>query len=291
MPTRSVLRSAVLRLLLLGLCTGALVAPLQAATKKPATVVRHDKLPLHLGSYGPRVVELQKLLDGEKKSVFKEIRPTLKTQPNGLFGQATEEALFALKYRLGYPDRFNHKGRAVAGTDFFSLMYGHSKRTLEMVGWAQIRIQAVEAGSTVLAQQIKRIETSQLGANENLGPNCGTRIDAYFRYFGIGCGLPWCAIFAQWSFARAGYKPPFANRSFGVIYIAQWARDHGYLNAKARVGSLVAFLDDGGHIGYVVKVLASGYVTDEGNSSNRVQQVYHPWSNRLRVFIDLPGVA
>lgn len=286
MPIRSVLRLAVLLAIIAGF---ACIAPPAHTAKTPVKAVSHDRLPLHLGSYGPRVVELQKLLSGAKKTVFREIRSTFKGAPNGLFGSKTEAALFAYKFRLGYPDRFNHKGHAVAGADFFSLLYGRSKRTLEMVGWAQIRIQAVEAGSTVLAQEIKRIEISQLGHTES-SPNCGPAIAAYFAYFQIGCGLPWCAIFQQWAFGKAGLKP-FANRSFFVQYIADWGRRNGYLNAKARVGSLVAFLDDGGHIGWVSKVLASGYVTIEGNSSNRVQQVYHPWNLRLRVFIDIPGVA
>lgn len=287
MPNRSVLRTAAILALMVGCATVS--APANAA-KKPA--VRHDKLPLHLGSYGPRVVELQKLLDGEKKTVFKEIKPTLHVKPNGLFGHATEDALYAYKYRLGYPDRFNHKDHAIAGPDFFQLLYGKQKRTLEMVGWAQIRIQAVEAGSTVLAQQIKRIEISQLGNREVPdGSNCGPTIDKYFSVFGIGCGLPWCEFAQQWSFAQAGYKPPFANRSFLVSYTADWARQHGYLRAKAKVGDLVAFLDDGGHIGFVSKVLASGYVTLEGNNGNAFREIYHPWNSRLRVFIALPGVA
>lgn len=277
---RSVLRRAVIAAILL------------AAFSTPAHAAKtNDKLPLHLGSHGPRVTELQQLLAGHDGNVFHGIKPLWKGKPNGLFGPKTEDTLYAYKFRLGYPDRFNRKGHAVAGADFFNLLHGKTKRTLEMVGWAALRLQAVEAGSTVLAQQIKRIENSQLGASETNGSNCGPLIDVYFRYFGIGCGLPWCEVFQQWAYASAGVKPPFANRSFLVSYTADWARQHGYLNAKARVGSLVAFLDDGGHIGYIVKVLASGYVSDEGNSDNRVQQVYHPWDSRLRVFIDVPGVA
>lgn len=277
------------------LATLAAIAAIGLLGIASPTTAKHvpppDRLPLHLGSHGPKVAELQQLLAGHDRNVFHGIKPLYRGKPNGLFGPATEAALYAYKYRLGYPDRFNHKGHALAGADFFNLLHGKTKRTLEMVGWAQVRLQAVEAGSTVLAQQIKKVEISQLGADENLGPNCGTRIDAYFRYFGIGCGLPWCAIFAQWAFAQAGYKPPFANRSFFVIYIADWSKQHGYLSAKAKVGDLVAYLDDGGHIGYVTKVLASGYVTVEGNNDNRVVESYHPWNFRLRVFIALPGVA
>lgn len=265
-----------------------LSSPATAATPKP---VRHDKLPLHLGSYGPKVVELQQLLAGKDGNVFHGVKPLYKGKPTGLLGAKTAADLYAYKYRVGYPDRFNHKAHPVAGADFFALLHGKQKRTLEMVGWAQVRLQAVEAGSTVLAQEIKKVEISQLGASETNHSNCGPAIDKYFSYFHLGCGLQWCALFQQWAFAQAGYKPPFANRSLFVQYIADWGRQHGYLNAKAKVGSLVAFLDDGGHIGWVSKVLASGYISIEGNSSDKVQEVFHPWNLRLRVFIDLPGVT
>lgn len=265
-----------------------LSSPAETAKPKP---VRHDQLPLHLGSYGPRVVELQELLAGKDGNVFHGVKPIYKGKPNGLFGATTKADLYAYKFRLGYPDRFNHKANPIAGADFFALLHGKQKRTLEMVGWAQLRLQAVEAGATVTALEIKKVEISQLGADENLGPNCGTQIDKYFAYFHIGCGLAWCAIFQQYSFAQAGYKPPFADRSFGVLQIEAWAHARGYLRAKAKVGDLVAFLDDGGHIGFVARVLASGYVSLEGNSSDAVREIYHPWNFRLRVFIALPSVA
>lgn len=281
-------------LILMGVASGASATKPKPAPKKKAT----DSLPLHLGSVGPRVVQLDELLAGKGGNVFKGIKGTYAFVPNDLFGPRTEAALYAYKYRLGYPMRFNVKGKAVAGPDLFDLLLGKQNRTIEMVALAQLRIQAVAAGSTVLAQQIKRLENSQLGASETNHSNCGPIIDRYFAYFHTPCGQPWCAIFQQWAFAVAGVAPPFADRSFYVPFIASWAEHyvskahpHGLLEAKARVGDLVAFLDDGGHIGFVVKVLASGYVTDEGNSSDRVSQVYHPWNSRLRVFIAISGVA
>lgn len=288
-------RLPILLLLVVGLALSGLGLQLSDGATKPkpvpAKVVRHDKLPLKAGSSGPNVVKLQTLLAG-KGNVFDKVAPVWKNKPNGLYGDKTAAAVYALKYRLGYPSKDNVHGHTTAGADFFNLLEGKSKRTLQMVALAQRRLQAVEAGMSVTAFSIKQIELSQLGAHESPAhSNCGPVIDVYFRYFGIGCGLPWCEIFQQWAFASAGVKPPFANRSFFVEYTADWARQHGYLSAKARPGSLVAFLDDGGHIGYVVKVMAAGYVTIEGNSTDMVHEVYHPWNLRLRVFINIPGVA
>lgn len=276
--------AAVTAIALLGLSSPG------ASKAKPP--VRHDKLPLHLGSHGPRVVQLQELLAGGHGNVFRKIKPTYKGKPNGLLGEKTELALFAYKYRLGYPGKFNIKAHPIAGADLFNLLTGKTKRTLVMVALAQQRLQAVEAGMTDLAFSIKKLELAALGAHEQPdGSNCGPEIDKYFAYFHISCGLPWCEIAQQYFFAKGGYSPPFANRSFLVTYTADWARQHGYLNAKAKPGALVAFLDDGGHIGYVTHVYSAGYVTIEANSSNRVAQVFHPWNARLRVFIWLPGVT
>lgn len=266
------------------------LAVLAASLALPAIAsgaTRHDAYPLHAGSTGPRVAGLQWMLSGHRPNVFRQVKPTLHHYTPGVFGARTKAAVVAYKFRLGYPPKLI---RPVAGRYFIALLRG-KPRPVAWVALAQKRLKAVVPGASPLALKIKAVEVSQLGVSENTGYNRGTTVDAYSRYFGLPLGLAWCEIFQQWSFAHAGYRPPFADRSFAVFYTVEWARQHGFLNAKAKVGALVAFLGDQGHIGYVVKVLASGYVTVEGNSSNRVQQVYHPWNDRLRVFIWLPGVA
>lgn len=263
----------------------------------PAQATRHDRLPLHPGSAGPRVAALQWLLAGHRPNVFNKVKGTYKGKPNGYFGTRTARAVYAYKYRLGYPARYNRKARPVAGSYFFALLLGRKHRTKEMVALAARRLKLVVPGATPMALKIKALAISQLGVTEQpYGSNRGPRISypvgsrpSYQAATGA-YGAPWCASFDQWLLWQAGYGR-IASDSAGVYFIEDWARAHGFLNSKAKVGSFVAFLDDGGHIGYVTKVLGSGYVTVEGNSRNSVRQVFHPWNDRLRVFINLPGVA
>ena len=287
------------------LLIGALLGTLLAIA--PAQAARHDTLPLHAGSYGERVAGLQWLLAGHRPNVFTKVKPTFRGKPNGALGARTKHAIVAYKFRIGYPGRGQCGARMTllvptAGHLFFDLLEGKRQRPICWVALAQQRVQLVVPGASRAALAIKALELSQLGVREVPdGSNRGPCISFTCRLGALGAfgpyqgatgqfGAAWCASFQQWAFNAQG-PGTFADRSAGVLYIESWAQKHGYLNAKAKVGSLVAFLDDGGHIGYVTKVLASGYVTVEGNEGNAVKQVYHPWNDRLRVFIDIPGVA
>lgn len=283
------------------LAASSLLLAGSAAAKSP-TVPRHDGYPLHAGSHGQRVQDLQWLLGGHRPYVFSKVKPTYRWKPNGAYGARTKHAVKAMKYRIGYPaaGQCSHKRSTVtdtAGSTFTLILEGKLQRPICWVAVAQLRIQLVEPGVSPAAWKIKELELSQLGtaeipAGSNRGPRISYTSAGYGPYQGAtgAFGLAWCASFQQWAFSTVT-GATFADRSAGVLYIEAWAQRHGYLNAKAKVGSLVAFLDDGGHIGYVSKVLASGYVALEGNSGDAVRQVFHPWNYRLRVFINIPGVA
>jgi hypothetical protein len=279
-----------------------LLATIAIASASPATAAtRHDSYPLHGGSAGTRVAAVQWLVSGHRQNVFTKVKPTLKRYTAGVYGARTKAAVKAYKFRIGYPaagqcpsTRKSTTVNDTASVQFVSILEGRKQRPVCWVAVAQQRLKLVEPGATKLALVIKAIEISQLGHHERSW-NCGPTINGYFAFFGLPCGLAWCEIFQAWAFAKAGYVPvPFALGAvspFGVISTEQWFKPKGVLNAKAKVGSLVAFLDDGGHIGFVTKVTASGYSTVEGNEGDAVKQVWHPWNDRLRIFIDLPGVA
>jgi hypothetical protein len=290
----------------------ALIALLAAtALSAPASAaVRHDAFPLHAGSTGTRVAAAQWLVSGHRPNVFTKVKPTLKHYTPGVYGARTKSAVVAYKFRIGYPAKGQCGAKTTTlvptvGRYFFDLLEGRKQRPICWVALAQQRVQLVVPGASPLALKIKAWEIDQLGTHEvpdrsNRGPRisyapAGWPFAPYQAATGA-YGAAWCASLQQDAFEIAG-AGTFADRSAGVLYIEAWAHDHGYLNAKAKVGALVAFLDDGGHIGYIVKVLASGYVTVEGNAGGsrfhggQVMQVYHPWNDRLRVFIYLPGVA
>jgi hypothetical protein len=287
------------RLRILLVLAAAIAALLTIAPAPSSAAGRHDNYPLHAGSSGQRISDLQWLLAGHRPNAFTKVKPTFNHRPNGWYGARTKSAVKAYKFRVGYPAKGQCGAKKSAVTDtagryFIELLEGHVQRPICWVAVAQHRLQIVEPGVTPLALKIKAWEISQLG-NHETSWNCGPTINGYFTYLHLPCGLAWCEIFQANAFGRSGYLPiPFALGAaspYGVISTEQWARALGYLNAKVRVGSLVAFLDDGGHIGFVIRVTAAGYVTIEGNAGDAVREVWHAWNDRLRVFIDLPGVA
>lgn len=286
----------------------ALAAPLaaQAAT-------RHDGYPLHAGrhaSAGPRVAALQWLLQprAPKQNVFKAIRGTFIWTPNGYFGARTKHAVVAYKFRLGYPkagECGEPKSRTlltpVAGADFVAFIRGKKTRPVCWVALAASRVQSVVVpGATPLALKIKAYELTQLGVHETCGGSCnrGPVVDVYERRFGL-LGVAWCAVFQNYSFEQAGYRPiPFgAAQPFYVPSLAEWAAARNWLSAKPRVGDLIIFLSNDGllvnayHVGYVTKVTATGVSTVEGNSGDAVRENYYPLVDRLHAFISIPGVA
>lgn len=296
-------------LLLASLLAAIVVAPAGAA-------VRHDAFPLHPGtktvkaSAGPRVKDIQWLLAGHKPNVFTKIKPTYNNRkPNGFFGAYTTHAVLAYKYRLGYPKK-GECGETktflipTVQPYFFALLEGKQKRSICWVSLAAARVKQVVPGSTVAALDIKNLELLQLGVQEQpLGSNRGCRISytcaGYGPYQGAtgAFGLAWCASLQQWAYMHKAPGGRFANNSAYTPYIAQWGKDHNFLNAKPRVGALVIFLTHGGvlvdafHMGYVVKVTASGYVTIEGNYADSVREVFHTIGDIPAVFIYIPGVA
>jgi hypothetical protein len=275
----------------------------------------HDRFPLHVGSAGPNVCKFRYLLrnPAPKQNVFyKHVKGLYKgpmcskKNPSlGYLGKSFGLVIYSYKYRLGYPDRYNKKSHPVAGKDFLAMLRGRLHPTKEMVALAakRLALNALEPGETKLGKKIKGIALSQVGVNEqpsgsNRGPRISYAVNNYHGNYGLSYdgvvgqyGVAWCAIFDQWVYYYAGYGT-FANKSAGVFYIVDWARHRGLLAAKPYIGSLVAYLNSDGHLGIITKVdQGKGYWTVEGNSSQKVAYHYHAWTDRLRVFINLPGIV
>lgn len=92
----------------------------------------------------------------------------------------------------------------------------------------------------------------------------------------------------------------FADDTASVYYAVDYYAARNMLHAKPKVGALVAFIEydryghrisGTGHMGFVVKITASGFVSTEGNANNRVLERYHALGERPEAFIYLPGVA
>jgi hypothetical protein len=293
----------------------AVLATLILTSAALAAPVRHDHFPLHPGtktqkaSAGPRVSDLQWLLAGHKPNVYTKIKPTFHRKPNGWFGAATTSAVLAYKYRLGYPKKGECAAKvthlvARVTPQFFAILEGKQRLSVCWVGLASKRVKASVPGASKAALDIKSLELSQLGTHEvpygsNRGPRISYQSQGYGPYQGAtgAFGLAWCASFQQWAFMHRAPGGRFANNSAFTPYIAEWARKHGFLNAKAKVGEMAIYLTHGGilvdayHTGFISKVTASGYVAIEGNSANSVREVYRPFGVTPVVFVAVPGVA
>lgn len=262
---------------------------------------RHDQLPLHLGSAGSRVTALQWMLSGKhghRPNVFT-VAGTFHGKPTGYFGRRTAAAVYAYKYRLGYPAKWNSKRHPIAGALFFKLLEGHRTRPATWVRNAAARVTAITPGATNLALAIKAYEISQLGVNEQpLGSNWGSQVAVYQADTGA-YHAAWCVSFTQHSFRVGGYGH-FADDTASVYYAVDWAAARNYLHATPKVGAIVAFIDydryghripGTGHMGTVVKLTASGFSYIAGNDANGVNERYITFGARPYVFVWLPGVT
>jgi hypothetical protein len=251
---------------------------------------------LHVGSHGQRVKDLQWLLAGHDPNTFSSVRPTFHWKPNGYFGPRTAAAVKQYKWKLGYPGNLV---KPIAGPYLFDLLTGKANRPIRWVALAAHRLSVVAAAPTAIAVRIKTLEISQLGVTEvPLGSNRGPQVTIYQRATGA-YGLAWCVSFQQWSFLTGGYGT-FAFGTASVYYAVDWAQPRGLLRARPKVGAIVAFIDydhaghripGTGHMGYVVKTTASGFVYIAGNDGNAVREHFLENGTRSHVFIYLPGLT
>ena len=134
----------------------------------------------------------------------------------------------------------------------------------------------------------------------NRGPRISYQARGYGPYQGStgAYGEPWCASFGDWALKRiAGHGFGSTNDAY-VPTIAEYAQQHGWLQAKPRVGAFVVFLTAAGqlgsayHIGYVIRLVgSSGVMTVEGNAGNAVREVYRTFNSYHMVYVYLPGLA
>lgn len=306
MPISSGLRHAVLRFLLVALCAGIFVGPAQAAK-------RRDAWPLHPGSKGQRVADLQFLLGGHGPYVFSQVKPTFKGKPNASFGARTKSADLAMKWRIGYPraGQCGAKGDmlvASTGPKFFAILEGKQTRPACWVALAAARLKAINTGPTQLALQIRSYEVHLVTLGIRESPDGSNRGPAISRAaYGVPAlqsatgayGAAWCVSTQQTVLKTIGYGT-FADDTAGVYYAVDWAAKRSLLSAKPKIGALVAFIDydsaghriaGTGHLGFVSAVQASSFSYIAGNDGNGVREHTIPDGSRSYAFIYLPRLA
>lgn len=295
-----------------GLRLAVVVAVIAAAITVPPAyaAVRHDLLPLHVGSAGPNCA-LAKYLERKprpKQNVFTQVQGTyLKTSGMGGYcNDALAAATTAYKWRLGYPKKWV---KPVVGRYFLDLLTGKKKRPVDWVRVAAGRLKAIEAATpTPIALRWKAQLVAWLGVHEtysNSGPcissSCtwGGRSYAAIQSSTGAYHAAWCVSTEQQAGILAGFGT-FADRTAGVYYAVDYANARGWLSAKAKFASLVAFITldsrgyrvaGTGHMGFVTKVTSTGFSYIAGNDGNAVREHFILYGSRRYVFIRLPGVV
>lgn len=112
------------------------------------------------------------------------------------------------------------------------------------------------------------IAIDELGTKES---PAGSNRTKYGAWFGLD-GNPWCMMFVQWVFAKAGVELPVKTASCGTFMRA--ARASGqWVTGDYQPGDVVIYDFPGGaatdHCGIVTSSLPSGVRAIEGNTSTR----------------------
>lgn len=268
----------------------ALIVPPSASGATPP--VRHDRFPLHIGSSGPRVKGLKWMLQGHKPAAYKIIAYPPKIKIDGYYGERLGLSVKKVKYILGFPQKRVNKA---AGREFWDIYQGKKPRPLSWILRASSRKKtadkaaAEEAYNRTWTARLIKLEKSQIAccSLETWGINWGPKVKEYQSSTGA-YKAAWCVSFQQWVLMTSGYGR-IADKSAGVAYVTGWAQKRGWVRSRAAPGRLVAWLP-GIHMAMVTEVTSKGYWTVEGNSSNSVRRLFHPYGQWV-AFISLPNVS
>lgn len=121
------------------------------------------------------------------------------------------------------------------------------------------------------AEQILDIARGELGTTES---PTGSNKTKYGAWYGLN-GQPWCMIFIQWCFDRAGVKLPARTASCGALMRAAQAAGC-WVTADFFPGDVVIYDFPGGaatdHTGIIEAVTLTGVTAIEGNTSQAGSQ-------------------
>ncbi|HEY3034999.1 MAG TPA: CHAP domain-containing protein [Streptosporangiaceae bacterium] len=129
------------------------------------------------------------------------------------------------------------------------------------------------------AERVLDVARSQLGYTEpGWGDKPGTQVTKYGQWYAAWSGRPayrdtyWCAEFASWVLATAGFAPDEAGRYGNCTPWTAWFKKRNRWGATPRPGAVVFYDWDGDghpeHVGIVESIRPDGrIVTIEGNAT------------------------
>lgn len=139
----------------------------------------------------------------------------------------------------------------------------------------------VEAGTRSAASMVVELAQRELGVRENGGGNRGADIARFGQAAGVGEGLPWCASFISYVYARAGVEG-IGGTASALAFESQFQRAGAYHSFRdsrrePQPGDVVVFSRGGpgsgqGHVGIVERVENGRVTLIEGNSGDAVRR-------------------
>jgi CHAP domain len=201
---------------------------------------------------GQRVKDAQWLLAGHNEIKVGGPLATYKDGAiDGDYGPLTAQATLRAKYWLGYSTKSVNNS---FGQTLYELLNGTLKLSEDNLRVRKQRLTAVEmsAGAKALEQAI-----TQIGTEES--PH-GSNRQKYGSWYGMN-GVPWCAIFASWSFAQSGYKTFRYSYVPAVHSDATYCRNRLCVIRTPRPGDLACFSFGGSrdaHIEFFEKWINEG---------------------------------
>ena len=122
--------------------------------------------------------------------------------------------------------------------------------------------------AAVVAYSRTLVGIREIPAHSNDGPGVHRIQSSTGAY-----GLPWCVSTVQYADLHV-LGSTWANRTAGVYYYLEYARERGCLVSKPLPGDVVAYLVGNGHMGRVVAVHKDGtFDAVEGNEQDAVRIV------------------
>jgi uncharacterized protein (TIGR02594 family) len=204
-------------------------------------------------------------------------------------GQAGQFLMALLMMLFGLSEDWQSPDAAgLPGGGRFSNMGERSRAQASAAVHGTVRPVEVEPGTRSAGSLVVELAQQELGVRERGGGNRGEDMARFGAAAGIGEGLPWCASFVSYIYARAGIDARSSGDGVGGTAMAlnfetQFQRAkayHSFRSSGSRApqpGDVVVF-DRGapgsgqGHVGIVERVENGQVTLIEGNSGDAVRR-------------------
>lgn len=234
---------------------------------------------IKLGTRGERVRVLQRAVNERLRSR----RPSARIAVDGVWGPKSKEACRIAGHLMGVLNAGKHPGRCQ------EVVLDHTKRTTHELERATKRMKAERAANSGPAGAVafagRYIGKTEHPPGSNKAP---WGLTSWQRELAGGgdwlIGEAWCGTFVWACLTKGGGVRGLTARTASVWFILEdalagrngWQRcvyrrktGHGSLTA-GRAGDAVGLYGEGTHVALIVKRVAGGYITREGNTSRDV---------------------